>query len=49
MRLALQAVGPRVDTYYDTPFKPNDPRQTQLVVIGQTGMDRVAIEAALAA
>ncbi|MEM6578834.1 MAG: cobalamin biosynthesis protein CobW [Pseudomonadota bacterium] len=49
MRLTLQAVGQRVDTYFDTPFAPDDLRQTRLVVIGQTGMDRTAIEAALAA
>ncbi len=48
MRLALQAVGPRVDTHYDRPFG-TDPRATRLVVIGQAGMDRAAIEAALAA
>ena len=49
MRLTLQAVGPRVDTYFDKPFAAEDLRQTRLVVIGQTGMDRAAIEAALAA
>lgn len=48
MRLTLQAVGPRVDTYFDRPFG-HDPRETRLVVIGQTGLDRAAIEAALAA
>ena len=46
MRLTLQAVGPRVDTYFDKPFG-TDPRITRLVVIGQTGLDRMAIEAAL--
>ena len=49
MRLTLQPVGPRVDTYFDKPFAAEDLRQTRLVVIGQTGMDRAAIEAALAA
>ena len=48
MRLTLQAVGPRVDTYFDQPFG-TAPRQTRLVVIGQTGLDRAAITAALAA
>ncbi|MAM63731.1 cobalamin biosynthesis protein CobW [Maritimibacter sp. UBA3975] len=48
MRLTLQAVGPRVDTYFDQPFGAN-PRQTRLVVIGQTGLDRARIEAALIA
>ena len=46
MRLTLQAVGPRVDTYFDQPFG-TAPRVTRLVVIGQAGMDRMAIEAAL--
>ena len=46
MRLTLQAVGPRVDTYFDQPFG-EAPRLTRLVVIGQAGLDRVAIEAAL--
>lgn len=49
MRLTLQAVGPRVDTYFDRPFAAGEPRETKLVVIGQAGMDRAAIEAALSA
>lgn len=48
MRLTLQAVGPRVDTYFDQPFGAA-PRQTRLVVIGEAGLDRAAIEAALQA
>jgi cobalamin biosynthesis protein CobW len=48
MRLTLQAVGPRVDTYFDKPFG-SDPRTTRLVVIGQSGLDRAAITAALSA
>ena len=48
MRLTLQAVGPRVDTYFDQPFGAN-PRATRLVVIGQAGLDRAAIAAALSA
>ncbi|MCK0140389.1 cobalamin biosynthesis protein CobW [Aliiroseovarius sp. F47248L] len=48
MRLTLQAVGPRVDTYYDQPFG-TQPRETRLVVIGQSGLDRIAIEKALVA
>ncbi|UXX84530.1 cobalamin biosynthesis protein CobW [Roseovarius pelagicus] len=48
MRLTLQAVGPRVDTYFDQPFG-TAPRQTRLVVIGQSGLDRAAIETALCA
>ncbi|MEL7211520.1 MAG: cobalamin biosynthesis protein CobW [Pseudomonadota bacterium] len=48
MRLTVQAVGPRVDSYFDQPFG-TAPRETRLVVIGQSGLDRAAIEAALAA
>ena len=49
MRLTLQAVGPRVDSYFDRPFASDEPRQARLVVIGQRGLDRAAIEAALVA
>ncbi|MCL4109721.1 UNVERIFIED_CONTAM: hypothetical protein GTU68_018448 [Idotea baltica] len=49
MRLTLQAVGPRVDTYYDRPFANGETKEARLVVIGQTGLDRDAITAALAA
>ncbi|GGL68057.1 cobalamin biosynthesis protein CobW [Wenxinia marina] len=48
LRLTLQAVGPRIETYYDRPFGA-ETRQTRLVVIGEAGLDRGAIEAALAA
>ena len=48
MRLTLQAVGPRIDTYFDQPFG-SQARETRLVVIGQSGLDRGAIEAALVA
>ncbi len=48
MRLTLQAVGPRVDTYYDRPFG-TAPRVTRLVVIGQAGLQRTQIDAALRA
>lgn len=48
MRLTLQAVGPRIDTYFDRPFG-STPRETRLVVIGQSGLDQAAITAALSA
>ena len=45
MRLTIQAVGPRIESYFD---KPNDDaRATRLVVIGQAGLNRTAIEADL--
>ena len=46
MRLTIQAVGPRIDSYFDRPFG-GDTRQTQLVVIGEAGLDQAAISAAL--
>jgi len=49
MRLTLQAVGPRIDSYFDRPFTTNEPRETRLVVIGQAGLDQSAIEKALMA
>ncbi|MFD0978329.1 cobalamin biosynthesis protein CobW [Tropicimonas aquimaris] len=49
MRLTVQAVGPRIDSYFDRPFAVHEPRETRLVVIGQAGLDRLAIEKALVA
>ena len=49
MRLTLQAVGPRVETYFDRLLTPDEPRETRLVVIGNSGLDRTAISAALTA
>lgn len=48
MRQTLQAVGPRVDTYFDQPFG-DAPRETRLVVIGEAGLNQQAITAALQA
>lgn len=48
MRQTLQAVGPRVDTYFDQPFGTAK-RETKLVVIGEAGLDQAAITAALQA
>ncbi|WP_267392881.1 cobalamin biosynthesis protein CobW [Sphingomonas sp. GC_Shp_1] len=47
-RLVIQAVGPRVQQYYDRPWGAST-RRSQLVVIGQKGLDETAIRAALAA
>ena len=47
MRLALQAVGPRIETYFDRRWRDDEPRQGQLVVIGLKGLDQKAIESAL--
>ncbi len=48
MRLTIQAVGPRIDSYFDRPFTSDEPRVTRLVVIGQAGLDRLAITKAIA-
>jgi cobalamin biosynthesis protein CobW len=44
MRLLLQAVGPRVNHYYDRAWTAEDDRRSRLVVIGLKGLDRPAIE-----
>ena len=49
MRLAIQAVGPRIEAYFDRPLAADEPREARIVVIGQAGLDRAAIEAALSA
>jgi len=47
-RLVVQAVGPRIQHFFDRAWKSEEPRRTSLVVIGQKGLDRAAIEAQLA-
>ncbi len=46
-RLLVQAVGPRLDSYFDRPWRAGEARATQLVVIGGKHMDRAAIETML--
>ena len=47
MRLTIQAVGPRVDSYFDKAFGINEERATKIVVIGQKGMNQSKIAEAL--
>jgi cobalamin biosynthesis protein CobW len=47
-RLVIQAVGARIEQYFDRPWTSGEVRATQLVVIGKKGLDRAVIEAALA-
>ena len=47
-RLVIQAVGPRVQHFFDRAWHADETRRTGLVVIGQKGLDQAAIEAALA-
>ncbi|MDE1174044.1 MAG: cobalamin biosynthesis protein CobW [Parvibaculaceae bacterium] len=44
MRLMIQGVGARFRHYYDRPWAPDEARDGHLVVIGQTGLDRAAVE-----
>ena len=44
MRLLVQAVGPRVNHYYDRAWTAKDDRRSRLVVIGLKGLDRQAVE-----
>ena len=46
-RLAIQAVGPRVNAWFDRPWKPGEKRETALVVIGESPLDREAISRSL--
>lgn len=49
MRHVVQGVGPRIQRYFDRPWGRDEERTSRLVVIGQKGIDRDAIEAALLA
>jgi cobalamin biosynthesis protein CobW len=44
MRLLVQAVGPRVNHYYDRAWAPGEDRRSRLVVIGLKGLNQPAIE-----
>jgi cobalamin biosynthesis protein CobW len=46
-RLAIQAVGPRLSAYFDRPWKDGEKRETALVVIGESPLDRVSITESL--
>lgn len=48
MRLVVQGVGARLSAYYDRPWRPDEARRTELVVIGLHGLDEAAIRAVLA-
>ncbi len=40
----VQAVGPRIERYYDRAWNQGEARRSELVVIGQTGLDQAGIE-----
>lgn len=49
MRLLLQGVGTRFTHQFERPWQADEPRAGRLVVIGEKGIDRLAISRALAA
>jgi cobalamin biosynthesis protein CobW len=46
-RLLVQAVGPRLNSYFDRSWNADEVQSTRLVVIGEKHMDQTAIEASL--
>ena len=49
MRHVVQAVGSRVQRYYDRPWRDGEERQSNLVVIGLKGVDWAAVTTSLSA
>lgn len=47
MRLLIQGVGSRLQHQFDRAWRPGEARQGRLVVIGQKGLDRIAISEAI--
>ena len=47
MRLLVQGVGARFRQHYDRPWRADEARRGRIVVIGEKGLDRAAITAAL--
>ena len=47
IRLVVQAVGNRVEHYFDRPFMQGEERRSHLVIIGETGLDRDNITACI--
>ena len=47
-RQVVQAVGARIERWFDRPWKSGEEKLSRLVVIGQKGLDRSAIEAIIA-
>ena len=46
-RLVVQGVGDRFQRYFDRDWQTGEARRSEIVVIGRTGLDRAAIEAAI--
>lgn len=47
MRHVVQSVGGRIERYFDRPWQAGETRASRLVIIGQKGVDEMAIRAAL--
>ena len=47
MRLLIQGVGTRLNSYFDRDWRPEEWRRTRLVVIGLHGLDRAGIKSIL--
>jgi cobalamin biosynthesis protein CobW len=47
MRLVVQAVGQRIESYFDRPWRSDETRDTRLVVIGMHDIDRASIAEAI--
>ncbi len=48
MRLAIQAVGSRIERYFDRDWREGEARESRLVVIGEHDLDQEAVRRALA-
>ena len=46
-RLVVQAVGPRIESYFDRPWRTNEIRSSSLVIIGEKGLNERSIRTAL--
>jgi cobalamin biosynthesis protein CobW len=47
MRAVVQGVGPRLEIYFDRPWRQGEARRSRLVVIGEAAMDARAVRAGL--
>ncbi len=47
LRLSVQAVGQRIDAYFDRPFRTGEARSSRIVFIGMAGLDQSRIRAGL--
>ncbi|MBG0803360.1 cobalamin biosynthesis protein CobW [Methylocystis sp. H4A] len=48
MRLLVQGVGARIEHHFDRAWKPDEPRMSRVVIIGEKGLNRDAVIATLA-